>query len=155
MWNPFARHHRTAVESQAGPSPIQESARAAVPSSIAEVEIVGGVAIGTFTVTELTRDGGVESLCALLESLYESGARHIVLDIQNVQHMDSACLGVLVESLNQLTARGGRIALANAAHSVQYLFRLTRLDRVFPICGDVMAALNSVERPAGRLAREE
>ena len=60
--------------------------------------------------------------------------------------MDSACLGCLVEALNRLAARGGRIALANGNHSVQYLFRLTRLDRVFAICPDVMTALQQMQQ---------
>jgi len=34
----------------------------------------------------------------------------------------------------------------NAAANVEYLFKLTRLDRVFPICRDVMKAIEVVER---------
>ena len=78
-------------------------------------------------------------------TLAQLKTRHIVLDLQNVQFMDSACLGCLVEALNLMAASGGKIALANADHSVASLFRLTRLDRVFPICPDVMSALEAVE----------
>jgi anti-anti-sigma factor len=63
--------------------------------------------------------------------------------------MDSACLGCLVEALNKLASSGGKIALANTANSVQYLFKMTQLDRVFPICSDVMAALAALERVPG------
>lgn len=75
-----------------------------------------------------------------------AGARHVVLDLQNVQYMDSMCVGVLVELLTTLKDGGGRIALVNAATNVEYLFKLTRLDRVFPICRDVMKAIQVVER---------
>ena len=75
-----------------------------------------------------------------------SGIRHIVMDLQNVQYMDSMCVGVLVELLTTLKEGGGRIALVNAAANVEYLFKLTRLDRVFPICRDVMKAIEVVER---------
>ena len=68
-----------------------------------------------------------------------------MLDIQNVQFMDSACLGCLVEALNLMSETGGKIALANPDHAVASLFRLTRLDRIFPICHDVMSALEAVE----------
>ena len=44
----------------------------------------------------------------------------------------------------------GKIALANTANSVQYLFRMTQLDRLFPICADVMAAITAVERVSMR-----
>jgi len=89
----------------------------------------------------------VQMLTELLDELEQTGAIHFVLDIQNVQFMDSACLGCLVQALNRMARTGGRIALANTANSVQYLFRMTQLDRVFPICSDVMAALTAVERP--------
>ena len=72
--------------------------------------------------------------------------RHVVLDLHNVQYMDSMCVGVLVELLTTLKDAGGRIALVNASTNVEYLFKLTRLDRVFPICRDVMKAIEAVER---------
>ncbi|MEX2218426.1 MAG: STAS domain-containing protein [Phycisphaerales bacterium] len=75
-----------------------------------------------------------------------AGVRHVVLDLQNVQYMDSMCVGVLVELLTTLKEAGGRIALVNASTNIEYLFKLTRLDRVFPICRDVMKAIEVVER---------
>jgi hypothetical protein len=35
----------------------------------------------------------------------------------------------------------------NPSQSVSYLFKLTKLDRLFPICRDVMMAISAVERP--------
>ena len=117
-------------------------------SEIAEIEMVNSVAIATLTETELTQDEGVEKLAALLLDMKETGAQHFILDIQNIQYMDSMCLGCLVESLNTMATHGGKIALVNTAGSVQSLFRMTRLDRVFPICRDVMHAIDTVEREA-------
>jgi anti-sigma B factor antagonist len=75
-----------------------------------------------------------------------AGIRHVVLDLQNVRYMDSMCVGVLVELLTMLKEAGGQIALANASNTIECLFKLTRLDRVFPICRDVMKAISVVER---------
>ena len=75
-------------------------------------------------------------------------ARHIVFDLQNVQYMDSGCIGVMVELLNSIQKSGGRIAMVNTGHNVEYLFKLTRLDRLFPVCRDVMKAIEMVERAA-------
>ena len=116
-----------------------------IHNKIAEINRIGPTAVTTFTVTELTQEQGVTMLSDLLDDLSASGATHFVLDIQNVQFMDSACLGCLVEALNGMAKNGGKIALANTATSVQSLFRMTQLDRVFPICPDVMAALTAVE----------
>ena len=87
-----------------------------------------------------------EAIAEPVEGSAPAGVRHVVLDLQNVQYMDSMCVGVLVELLTTLKEAGGRIALVNASTNVEYLFKLTRLDRVFPICRDVMKAIEAVER---------
>ena len=150
MWNIF---RRTAGETFAAGTfiepvvaPADESQPSPHRNVIATIDFIGPVAVATLTVTELTQDDGVVQLTELLDDLAQSGAKHFVLDVCNVQHMDSSCLGCLVEALNRMAANGGRIALVNADHSVAYLFRMTRLDRVFPICSDVMAALDAMER---------
>ncbi len=154
MWNIFKR---TADQTFAAGTLIEPAVEPADESQppphrnvIATIDFIGPVAVATLTVTELTQDDGVVQLTELLDDLAQSGARHFVLDVCNVQHMDSSCLGCLVEALNRMAASGGRIALVNADHGVQYLFRMTRLDRVFPICSDVMAALDAMERASAQ-----
>ena len=156
MWNPFSRRENTATVNapeHLRPGYVRGNASGApgtMNNRIAEVQRIGPTAVATLTVTELTQEQGVSMLAELLDDLSQSGATHFVLDIQNVQFMDSACLGCLVEALNRLASNGGRIALANTANSVQYLFKMTQLDRVFPICADVMAAMTAVEKPLQR-----
>lgn len=167
MWNPFARRTNEPQESPAHSAAQlllerEQQQRAAAKgilkpaehqvstTKIAEVERIGKTAVATFTVTELTQEKGVGMLADLLEELNQTGAQHFVLDIQNVQFMDSACLGCLVEALNHMAKRGGKIALANTHNSVQYLFKMTQLDRVFSICADVMAAIQAVEHVPGQ-----
>ncbi len=116
---------------------------------VAEVEVIGSTVIATLTVTELSQTHGLDRLSDLMHDLAASGAKKIVLDIQNVEIMDSACLAWLVNALNWLAARGGRIALANAVHRVQHVFKLSRLDRMFPVCSNVMAAMAAVESTDG------
>ena len=55
-------------------------------------------------------------------------------------------VGSLVSLLTQLHKLGGRIALVNTHRNVQFLFKLTQLDRLFPICTDVLKAIERVER---------
>ncbi len=156
MFNLFARKPSMARTSSAGdtsqlPDFDGEEVESTAPpiEGIAEIEMVGKTVVATLTVTELTDSAGAAPLANLLYELGQLGAQHVVLDLQNVQFMDSACLGCLVEALNLMTHSGGKIALANADHAVQSLFRLTRLDRLFPICHDVMSALAAVEGPVG------
>ena len=113
---------------------------------IAHIDHFGPTAVATLTVAALARSEGVAQLMGLFEDVSRSGARHFVLDIQNLEYMDSVCLGCLVKALNHATADGGRIALVNTEAGIQGLFRTTHLDRLFPICNDVMTALEAVER---------
>ncbi len=160
MWKPFAKNHEDEPAKRQDPSHIDTShSDPDVPpifskllkdrkfhSEFAEIELMNSVAVATLTETELTQDEGVEKLAALLLDLKETGAHHFILDIQNIQYMDSMCLGCLVESLNSMASHGGRIALVNTTHSVQSMFRMTRLDRVFFICRDVLHAIEEIER---------
>ena len=116
------------------------------PPQLATLERLGRTAVATVTVTELSGVDAKTLMVELLQHVEGGGIRHFVFDLQNVSYIDSACIGVMVEMLTLLQKSGGRIALANTAQSVSYLFRLTQLDRVFPICRDVMEAINAVER---------
>ncbi len=150
MWNIFRRvadeTFTAGTSMQPAVEPVDKSQPPPYRNVIATIDFIGPVAVATLTVTELTQDDGVVQLTELLDDLAHSGAKHFVLDVCNVQHMDSSCLGCLVAALNRMAADGGRIALVNADHAVAYLFRMTRLDRVFPVCSDVMAALDAMER---------
>lgn len=149
MWNPFTRK-----TNETGRSAVAEAIAGTMAAdaltekrrSIGEIERLGTTAVVTLTITELTGLEGADRLCQLLSELEESGTTNLVLDVQNVQMMDSACLAALVRSFRSLDQKGGKIAVVNADRSVQYLFKLTKLDRVFPICADVMTALAAVER---------
>lgn len=126
------------------PVPTQER-----PEELATVERLGATAVATITVTELSGSDAMTLMATLLnhvEGANGSGVRNFVFDLQNVKHMDSSCVGAMVEMLTKLQRAGGAIALVNAGQSVEYLFRLTRLDRLFPICKDVMTAMQAVER---------
>ncbi len=126
------------------------------PLKLATYDRLGQTLVATPTVSTLTGPEAGELAAELCEQIYTKsqaegetpapGVRHVVLDLQNVQYMDSMCVGVLVELLTTLKEAGGRIALVNASSNVEYLFKLTRLDRVFPICRDVMKAIEAVER---------
>ncbi len=113
---------------------------------IATIDLIGPTAVATLTVTALSTREGVGLLLELFDEVSHSGARSLVLDVQNLEYVDSACLGCLVQALNNAIADGGRIALVNTEGAVQELLRVTQLDRLFPICHDVPTALTAIER---------
>jgi anti-anti-sigma factor len=135
------------------PDPLPMQATPARPQQLSNYDRLGQTLVATPTVATLSGPDAAtlaSELCDQIQETHqneeEAGVRHIVLDLQNVQYMDSMCVGVLVELLTTLKEAGGRIALVNASANVEYLFKLTRLDRVFPICRDVMKAIEAVER---------
>ncbi|MCK4873402.1 MAG: STAS domain-containing protein [Phycisphaerales bacterium] len=136
---PLSSDYQPPREPTVEPDPSPEA-------SLATLDQVGQATVATVTSTELSGTMAMHLIEELFEHLQTSGSRHFVLDLQNVRYMDSACVGALVELLNKMQRLDGRIAIVNAAQSVEYLFKLTRLDRVFPLCRDVITALAVVER---------
>jgi anti-sigma B factor antagonist len=76
-----------------------------------------------------------EFKAALLHAI-EDGTRRLMLDIHQVEFMDSSGLGAIVHCLQRI-AQEGQIAIARAQEPVALMLRLTNIDKV----------LTLVERP--------
>ena len=61
----------------------------------------------------------------------------MVLDCKYLDYIDSTALGALVGVLKNVKSYGGSIYLRNVKPSLCKLFRITNLDKVFLIEGDV------------------
>jgi len=89
-------------------------------------------------------------LCPDFESIMKNwiadGETCILLDLTNVNSVDSAGLGSIVSCLKSLKTSNseGYLALAGISEQVMSLFKLTRMDRVFPIYPDQAAALQNL-----------
>jgi anti-sigma B factor antagonist len=75
----------------------------------------------------------------LMRGLTESGPRRIVLDLAEVEFLDSSGLGALVAAMKQ-AGKDRRLELAGLSPMVEKVFRLTRMDSVFTIHADIGAA---------------
>jgi len=73
----------------------------------------------------------------------EAGHNQLVLDLSEVEFVDSSGLGAIVACLKRLGPRGN-LAIAGATGSVQRLFTLTRMDRVFAMHDSVDAAVEKM-----------
>ncbi len=62
----------------------------------------------------------------------ESGHDYVILNLEQVQFVDSSGLGAIVASMKML-GKGRKLALAGMTPTVDKVFRLTRMDSVFPI----------------------
>ncbi|MBP2654291.1 MAG: rsbV [Firmicutes bacterium] len=80
----------------------------------------------------------VEDAAGLREKLLEyiSGGYSIfVMEMADLEYIDSSGLGVLVAINKRAIQAGGSVTLAGMRGVVKELFELTRLDRVFEIQG--------------------
>jgi len=82
-----------------------------------------------------------------LEAAISGGKTAVVIDLCEVQFMDSTGLGVLLSGLRNVTRRQGHLALACANPTVLRLFEITRLSETFDIVATRAQALRRV-RPA-------
>jgi anti-sigma B factor antagonist len=73
-------------------------------------------------------------------------ARNLVIDMGNIEYLDSAGLNAFVDLLTVVHRTGGRIAVAAATQQVEVLFKLTRLELVFTIRRTVIEAIDAIER---------
>ncbi len=146
MWSPFSRKSRRPHGRIT--APVDHAWASNVSNGIATIDRIGPTAVATLMVQSLSTKQGVSLLMELFDEVSQFGAQSLVLDLQNLEYMDSVCLGCLVQALNHAVEGGGRIALVNTDGNVQDLFRVTHLNRLFPICHDVPTALTAIERAA-------
>ncbi len=91
----------------------------------------GQVCIVTPHVSKIDASVAVEFRKKMLE-LVEKGENRLVLDLEEVEFIDSSGLGALVSVLKH-SGPDGTIKLFAVKDAVRSIFELTRLDRVFAI----------------------
>lgn len=95
------------------------------------VEQIKGVEISTVS-------GKIDAYQAIklkdsLNDVIEKGAKKIIVDLHEVNFLDSTTLGVLISSLKKVRKKNGQICVTRLQPSVQEVFKLTRLNKVFAI----------------------
>lgn len=80
-------------------------------------------------------------IAASLKAMTETKPPQLVVDLSRVNYIDSSGLAVLIEAMQNVTAYGGKFALAGLQEGVRPIFEIARLDQVFRIFPDVDAAL--------------
>jgi anti-sigma B factor antagonist len=76
-------------------------------------------------------------------ALTEGEVNRLVLDLTQVDFIDSSGLGVIVSCLKRL-GPSGNLAIAGANGAVRRLFTLTRMDRIFSLFDTPQAAVDQM-----------
>jgi anti-sigma B factor antagonist len=81
---------------------------------------------------------------AEISGLIDEGHDRVIIDFAQVSFVDSSGLGALVGLLKKVGNRG-EIVVSSLPDSVSQMFRITRMDRVFPTYASSAAALKALK----------
>jgi anti-sigma B factor antagonist len=69
---------------------------------------------------------------AIVDSV-DDGCTSLVIDLEQVSFIDSSGLGVLISGLRRVKEHGGTLRLVCTKDGILKIFRITGLDKVFPV----------------------
>ena len=108
----------------------------------ASTRLVGGVTIVDLSGRILVGDGSA-ALRDLVSKLISEGTKKILLNLGNVNYIDSSGLGELVSAFTSMRSGGGELKLLNLTKRVHDLFQITKLYTVFDITDDEATSVKS------------
>jgi anti-sigma B factor antagonist len=78
-----------------------------------------------------------------VREVLKNGGKKIVLNLGDVNYIDSSGIGELVSSFTTVTNQGGQLKLLNLTKKIQELLAITKLLTVFQVYDSEQAALAS------------
>ena len=103
------------------------------------VDIKGRIALGEESA----------ALRQLVADLVGKGQRKILLNLADVNYIDSSGLSSLVSSLVRVRMYDGELKLLNLTKRVHEMMQATEINTVFEIMDDEVVAVNSFRQSAG------
>lgn len=94
----------------------------------------------------LTMNDGRGLLKAAVDRLVARGATQVILNLEKLEYLDSACLGELIQAHVALCRRDGHLKLVSVPAHLGALLHLAGLDGVFEICRSEQEAVASLAR---------
>ena len=95
-------------------------------------DVTGISCYGRFTLgTRLSETEG------LINALIEKGTRKMVLDLTNVDFVDSAGLGIIMRASGEIQHRGGKFRIAGPKEQVRRLFEITHTGTILTVDPDL------------------
>jgi anti-sigma B factor antagonist len=98
-----------------------------LPQGIAVVRLSGGLTLGT----------SLKIADSQIQSAIEAGVSKMVIDLTDVEYVDSAGLGMLMYAYGMLNEKKGALRVCGVKDRVLSLLRMTKTDMFLPIDKDV------------------
>lgn len=83
-----------------------------------------------------------------IRDLVDEGHTHLVMEMGDVQFVDSSGLSVLVSAIKAARSAGGEVVLSGLTPQVQALVELTKLHHLFEIFADEQSAVSFLDSRA-------
>jgi len=75
----------------------------------------------------------IPELRTRMRGIVEDGVRELVVDLTDVQMVDSSGIGLLISAYNSLRKVGGRLAVIHASAEILELFQTMRMHQHFSV----------------------
>ncbi len=92
---------------------------------------------------KITLGEGTMAVRNTVREILKNGGKKIVLNLKDVNYIDSSGIGELVSSYTTVTNQGGQLKLLNLTNKIHELLQITKLLTVFQVYSDEKAALTS------------
>lgn len=80
-----------------------------------------------------------------IRGLIDRGARKMVIDLANLNSIDSAGIGTLVSCSGHMEHAGGKLRVAGAHGTVAKVFAMVHMERILPLDADLKSAAESLQ----------
>ena len=108
----------------------------------ASTRLVGGVTIVDLSGRIVLGEGSA-GLRDMVHNLIKDGNRKILLNLRDIDYVDSSGLGELVNAFTSMRSQGGELKLLNLTKRVRSLLQITKLLTVFDIADDEATSVKS------------
>ena len=103
-----------------------------------------GVKVVRFTERRILEELSISQIGEELAKLVdEVPAIKVLLCFENVEHLSSAALGMLITLNKKVSEHGGKLKLSDITPQIYEVFKITRLNKLFDIHGTAEQALAS------------
>ncbi len=82
----------------------------------------------------------------LIREIVKKGLLFVVLDLQNVNYLASATLGMIAASIETLASRGGKLVLSNVNQEALRILNVVKLEEVTSIHTTTEKALEALNQ---------
>ncbi|MHB1000539.1 MAG: STAS domain-containing protein [Armatimonadota bacterium] len=82
-----------------------------------------------------------------INKVIDSGAKDLIIDLTDIDYMDSGGFGVLLGATKRIRLKNGVILLAGCSDAIERMLKITRLDTIFGMFPNIDdAVMNIISR---------